>query len=773
MMKPVVAALLLPLLAVAEPAGPAKAPAAPPPVTTTAAAPRPSSDAVVTEVQLKQLFASGPLARALADLDAGRFDAAANGFERSRTPEGRYLRAIALVEGRHGEDAVEALASVEKELPAIADRVWYWRGRAQHVAGDFRGAAASFAEVPERSLLWADAQLARARALDTVGDRDGALAALAPILSLPAPDEVQRRDPSSDALLLAGRIRASSGSVSEVPWARRAFLECWSAHPLAPAAALCLSEMRNLPSPGNADPSPEERLRHAEALLDANRNVPALADLDEIVTRLPPPGPGEALACRAASARGRAYRRMRQHTRAIETLRTVVEGCDDPQLRVRALYVLASAASIVDPPQGVVWYRTLARDYPSHPYADDALFFAADLLSRAGQTDEALLALSDLVENHPQGDYRAEAIFRMAWLQKQAGSTTEALAALSRLERDYDGSDPYEYARAVYWQARLLAARGGEGDAARAREAWRALADRYPTDYYGLLARARLVEAKPGAAPAWRRQRAADAPASTRYQVGALAQDRHFRAGLQLYRMGLDRAASDELVAVDRKLLAKGDALLLVAELLDRAGDQKSSTRLVRVVGRAALREKPEGPALRIWKVAYPPAFRPEVERHAPRAGVPSDLLLALMREESGLDPAAVSAAGAVGLTQLMLPTAQGVAKKLKMRPITQADLMRPEVSIRLGATYFGGLLKHYRSEALALAAYNAGDTPVRRWLQQRGTLALDEFVEEIPIQETRGYVKRVLRSYGAYRYLYAAAGAQPLLIGQALPPSQ
>jgi soluble lytic murein transglycosylase len=255
--------------------------------------------------------------------------------------------------------------------------------------------------------------------------------------------------------------------------------------------------------------------------------------------------------------------------------------------------------------------------------------------------------------------------------------------------------------------------------------------------------------------------------------VGGLAEDPHFKAGLLLLRLGLDRAASEELVAVDRKLLATPDALLLVAQLLDRAGDHKSSTRLVRSVGRAALREKPEGPALRIWRVAYPPAFRREVDRFAPSAGVPAELLLALMREESGLDPGAVSAAGAVGLTQLMLPTAQGVAKKLKLRKVSQSDLMNPETSIRIGATYFGGLLRRYGSEALALAAYNAGDTPVRRWLQQRGTLPLDEFVEEIPIQETRGYVKRVLRSYGAYRYLYGAPGARPLLVGQALPPSQ
>ncbi len=725
----------------------------------------------MTEAQLKPLFETGPLARAHADLDAGRFDAAESGFGRSRTPEARYARGIALVEGRHGEEALEVLKGLEGELPAIADRVQYWRGRAHQAAGDQRAAAASFADVPPWSLLWAAAQLARARALDAAGDRDAALAAIAPVLSLPSPDDVQRRDVSSDALLLAGRLRAACGAVAEMPGARRAFVECWSAHPLSPTAAVCLSELKRLPSPANADPSPEERLRHAEALLDANRNAPALADLDQLAPSLPAPGAGELLACRAGHARGRAYRRMRQHTRAIEVLTPVVERCDDPQLRVKALYVLASAASIVDPPQGVFWYRTLAHDYPTHPFADDALFYAADLLSRAGQKDEALAALADIAENHPKGDYRAEAIFRTAWLQRQAGATTAALESLSRLERDYEHSDAYEYARATYWRARIQADRGGDGDEASAVEAWRMLAHRFPTDYYGLLSRTRLDEAK-HAPPPWRRPGDVEGAAASRYQVGALAEDRHFRAGLLLYRIGLERAASDELVAVDRKLLAHGDALLLVAQLLDRAGDHKASTRLVRSAGRAALREKPDG-NVRIWKVAYPPAYRREVERHAPPAGVPSDLLLALMREESGLDPAAVSAAGAVGLTQLMLPTAQGVAKKLKMRPVTQSDLMKPDVSIRLGATYFGGLLKRYGSPALALAAYNAGDTPVRRWLQLRGTLALDEFVEEIPIQETRGYVKRVLRSYGAYRYLYASEGARPVLIGQALAPRQ
>ncbi len=725
-----------------------------------------------TDAEAASLFTSGPLAKARADLEAERWGAAAKGFERAAEPEARYLRAVALVEARCGPAALKALAGLEEKLPDLSDRIAFWRARAHELVGEARPAAAAYAAVGEGSLVWADAQLARARALQAAGDRAAALDALAPILSLPPPEEVTRGDTASEALLLDGRLRAAGKGKADLTWARRAFVECWAGHPLSTAAQTCLAELKKLPRSASAPPTAEEALRRDEALLDANRNAPALAELAKLVATLPPPSDSEPLACRARFALGKAYRKERQHAKAIEILKPVVEKCEDPQLRVRAVYVLASASSIVAPEEGVVWYRTLARDYPAHPFADDALFYAADLLARSGHTDEALAALADLSEKYPKGDFRAEALFRMAWIERSAGHAAGALASLSRLERDYEASDPYEHARAAYWHARILRDRGEEGDAVRAEALWRALAERYPADYYGLLAHARLEEAKPGSAPSWPRTEAMAEGEGLRHQPGSLLRrDRHFRAGVLLLRMGLVRAAADELGAVDRKALQGGEPLLLVAELLDRVGDHKTSNHLIRSLGRSALRQRPEGAALRVWRVAYPAAYRVEVQRWAPANGVPPDLLLALMREESGLDPTVISGAGAVGLTQLMLPTAQGVAKKLKLGRVRQADLMKPPLAIRLGATYFGGLLKRYDgSEALALAAYNVGDGPVRNWLRQRGSLPLDAFVEEIPVQETRGYVKRVLRSYAAYRFLYGGELEKPVLLGQLLP---
>ncbi|HUK65722.1 MAG TPA: transglycosylase SLT domain-containing protein [Anaeromyxobacteraceae bacterium] len=723
-----------------------------------------------TEAEVAPFFVSPVLAKASADLAQGRYEPAAEEFARSGAPEARFAMAMALIASGRGTPAVRALVGLERRLPALADHIAFLRGQAEDLAGDPQEAARAFAEVPETSLLWPEARVALARAREEVEEEGAALEALAPVLGLSPPEEPTRTDSAAEALLLAARLESAHQADGDLLRARRHFIDCWALHPLSGLAEACLAGLHKLPRPAGPDPDPEDGVRRVTTLLDSNRNGPALREIVPLVARLPEPGPGEALACRAFFELGRAERRERQHTKAMEALRPVVDRCQDPALRVRALFVLASSAAVVKPEEAVGFYRMLAHDYPQSPLADDALYYAADLLARAGQTDEALATLGELAESYPEGDFRAEALFRSAWIERQAKRLDDAIGALRRIEHDYEASDPYEFARAVYWRGRFLAERGDEGDEASAREAFNELALKYPLDYYGLLARTRLEEAKPGSAPSWPRPVPVAAEEGLRYDAGLLASDPHFRAGVTLLRMGLSRLAADELGAVERRPSLGSEPVLLLAELLDRAGDHKTAHNLVHALARSVLRQKPEGLALRVWRVAYPPAFRDEVLRWAGPAGVEPDLLLALMREESGLDPNVISPAGAVGLTQLMPATARGVSKKLGLGNVHEADLMKPALAIRIGAAYLGNLLRRYRSEALALAAYNVGEAPVKGWLRDRGGLPLDAFVEEIPVQETRGYVKRVLRSYAAYRYLYGSEDARPVLVEQALP---
>jgi soluble lytic murein transglycosylase len=119
-----------------------------------------------------------------------------------------------------------------------------------------------------------------------------------------------------------------------------------------------------------------------------------------------------------------------------------------------------------------------------------------------------------------------------------------------------------------------------------------------------------------------------------------------------------------------------------------------------------------------------------------------------------------------------MLPTAQAQARRLRLgRTLTAADLQDGPLNIRLGAAHLGEVLGRFGGSApLAIAAYNVGEAAVKGWLRERGRMPLDEFVEEMPVQETRGYVKRVLRSYAAYRLLYGGPGELPVVLSQRLP---
>jgi soluble lytic murein transglycosylase len=731
-----------------------------PAVVAVALAAAPLTPSPITPADLTPLLGDGAAAEARAAFEEGRYAAAAAKLARAREPAAKLFRAVALERCGRAQETLALLAGLEASFPDVADRIAFLRGQALDAAGDPRQARDAWATVPDGSLLAPQARLAMGRASAALGERDAALAALDPLLGLAAPPDLGKADPGATALRLAGRLRSEAG---DLDGARRAFLACWSDHPLASEAAECRSALAALPPPQGKPPGDGDVLRRAETLLDANRNEAALVLLGPLLDGLAEAGPDATFACRVRAAAGRAHRKERSYRKAIELLRPVADRCGDPDVRVRALYLLAGAASSSgERDDAVALYQRLARDFPKHSFADDALFFAADLLFRAGRLDEAREALGAVARDPAAGDYRPEARFRLAWLARRAGDADAAAAQLLAIEESAT-DDPYEHARAAYWRARLLEEREGEGRRA-ARAIWADLVARYPADYYGLLARARLG-ARAGDALPSPSLAASEEALPEEWSAGALREDPHFRAGLLLSRLGIADDAAAELAAVDARRLRDSapDGVLLVAHLLDRAGDHRAAHNLLRTKARAALRRPPSGENLRAWRIAYPPAFREEVRRWASPARVPVDLVQALMREESGLDPRAVSPAGAVGLTQLMLPTAQEVARQLRLGRVARADLTRASLNIRLGSRYLGDLVRRFDgSVALALAAYNAGAGAVSRWLDQRRGLEIDEFVEEIPVEETRGYVKRVLRSYAAYRLLYGTPGEGP-----------
>jgi soluble lytic murein transglycosylase len=139
------------------------------------------------------------------------------------------------------------------------------------------------------------------------------------------------------------------------------------------------------------------------------------------------------------------------------------------------------------------------------------------------------------------------------------------------------------------------------------------------------------------------------------------------------------------------------------------------------------------------------------------------------MRVESVYNPRIVSHAGAIGLMQIMPRTGRLIAHRLGHDDFTVDQLLEPEVNLELAAWYLASLIERFDGRLpLAIAAYNGGPHNVRRWMHEHpATMPLDAFLERIPFDETRRYVRRVLTHYAAYR---AQRGRPDVPLELALP---
>jgi soluble lytic murein transglycosylase len=156
------------------------------------------------------------------------------------------------------------------------------------------------------------------------------------------------------------------------------------------------------------------------------------------------------------------------------------------------------------------------------------------------------------------------------------------------------------------------------------------------------------------------------------------------------------------------------------------------------------------------WTLLYPKTFWDHIIPHATRHRLSPYLVLSLIRQESAFNPRAFSHAGARGLMQLIPSTARIVARQTRVRRFNLHMLFEPHANIQLGTHYFSSQLQQFdHNSVFALAAYNAGPHRVEQWRQRWSDLPIDEFIEQIPFDETRLYVKLILRNLLVYEYLY------------------
>jgi soluble lytic murein transglycosylase len=323
-------------------------------------------------------------------------------------------------------------------------------------------------------------------------------------------------------------------------------------------------------------------------------------------------------------------------------------------------------------------------------------------------------------------NYRAEQQFTSGWIALRF--LDDASTALAHFGKIGQGtSNPIALARASYWRGRAAEALGKPNDARAHYES----SAGYSTAYYGQLARARLglkdLVIRPPPDP-------------------AQAQMDVVRAIEIIYAIG-----ERDLVASGLAELGERSTDLATLAAIGEVAARHKDARVMVLLARAALER-----GLPFEQFAFPTVGIPEYR--AIGSGVEPGIVYAIARQESGFNPRAISSAGAVGLMQMTPATARSVAAKFRTAYDEKRLLDDETYNAQLGAAELGDLIKYYRgSYVLAFAGYNAGRGRVNDWIVKYGDprdpkIDPIDWVERIPLSETRNYVQRVLENLQVYR---------------------
>jgi soluble lytic murein transglycosylase len=355
-----------------------------------------------------------------------------------------------------------------------------------------------------------------------------------------------------------------------------------------------------------------------------------------------------------------------------------------------------------------------------------------------GKAKTAYRLLREAAPPHKE-NYRVDQDFTCGWIALHF--LHEPAAALAHFAQIAHASkNPIALARSGYWQGLAAEALGRKEEAKGHFET----AARYPTAYYGQIARARLGHHDIALRP--------------------LPQPREGTHPLEVVR------AIELLYSIDERDLIAG----ALADLGERSTDaaalatiaevaaQHNDARATALLGKAALAR-----GLPLESYAFPTFGIPEYSAIGPT--LEPAVVYAIARQESTFNPKTVSSARAMGLMQVTPAAARYVTGKFHAPYDERRLLSDQSYNVQLGAAEVGDLLVTYRgSYILAFAGYNAGPGRVKEWIAKHGDprdpkVDPIDWVERIPFSETRNYVQRVMENLQIYRVRFG--GNSKLLI--------
>ncbi len=650
--------------------------------------------------------ARAELARGVSELAAGRPEVARPVFEKAAADPilGGYAR---LLGGR---------AEIALGRPAEAARL----------AGEIRRSTPAGALAEAALLLSADAAEAAA-------DWSAVVSALRALV------EVR---PAAAAWLRLGRAAEAAG---DKDLAREAFARVHYEHPLAAEAAEAGSARARLAgapvTPGRESLALD--LARAERLFNGRRHADARRAFE----------PLRALV--AGDERAMVELRLAQcdyflkrHVAARDALRAYLDR--DPQRPAEAeFYYLSTLREMGRHEEYVGLVRTFVDRYRDLSWAESALNDLGTHYILTNDDGRAAEVFADVYRRYPTGAFADRAAWKAGWWAYKSGDWSETIrlfesAAVALRRADYRPAW-------LYWAAR---AHLKAGNAEAALAGYRRVITDYRNSYYGREATAETEHLLAAVSPDLR---GPVSPASRDLPPTIVPDAPPPNAVLvrNLLAAGLYDDAIAELRAIARDTGSTPLIEATIALALSKKGELRPAITAMRRAYPQFMAAGGEALPVDMLRVIFPVDYWDLIHRHAQARNLDPFLILALVAQESTFQATVRSSANAYGLMQIVPATGRRYAQRLGIRPFATARLTEPEINVRIGTAYFADLLRQFGDVAAALAAYNAGEQRVSRWVAERPGVSRDEFIDDIPFPETQNYVRRILGTAEDYRLLY------------------
>ena len=392
----------------------------------------------------------------------------------------------------------------------------------------------------------------------------------------------------------------------------------------------------------------------------------------------------------------------------------------------------------------------MVQQYPTSRWLEEALYSGGNMYLLLHDAGQAIYHYALLTKMFPTSTYAPSAHWRTAWMNYRQRNYMEAARLMEEQIVRYAGGQ--EIPSALYWRARIYEDEEHQLPAAAAY--YKALSQTYTNYFYAGLARQRLNVL--GMQPVVTSEvlagvRRPEIPELT----GELPEDdEHLIKARLLANASLNEFIGPEIQASPT---AGEWGALAQAEIYASFGEVTRSLQSMKHSGISFFALPMNRVPQVYWQLLFPKPYWDGILSNSQANGLDPYLVASLIRQESEFNAGAVSRANAYGLMQLLPSVGKSIAKKRGLKGFSATQLLVPAVNLQLGTINLREVLDRFGGQPeYALAAYNAGDVPVRQWMSSNDYKDTPEFVESIPYTETREYVQAILRNREMYRALYA-----------------